>query len=77
MPGTKGTEVTFSWVRARSTAANEERGELWESCRKSKVSGTAVWGSVNGRWLGCVKGLLSISTEGPAETVLEPVGTGI
>lgn len=76
MPGTKATEVTFSWVKARSTAANEERGELQESCRKSKGSGTAVWGSVNGRWLGCVKGLPS-SMEGPAETVLEPAGTGI
>lgn len=76
MPGTKGAEVTFSWVGARSAAENEKRGELWEACRKSKGLGTAVWGAVNGRWLGCMQGLPN-SMEGPAETVPEPAGTGI
>ena len=44
--------------------------------RRKKGLGTAASGTVNRKWLGHWKGLLS-SMEGPAEAVLVPTGTGI
>lgn len=50
--------------------------ERYRKLEESEGFGTAAQGTVNGRWLGHVKGLLS-SVESPAEVVLVPAGTGI
>lgn len=64
------------WGRNKVSGWDRERRELQEASGEWKGFGTAAQSTVNGRWLGHVKGLLR-TMESPAEVVPVPVGTGI